>query len=192
MGKLGAKTRDATAAVIDIAAFDAGGDVVNGPEDLPDWEAIDWHDQEEQVQRLRQRIFKATQAEDHKQVRNLQKLMLRSRANTLVSVRRVSQHNTGRHTAGVDRQVAVTSPSRAALAMRLHHQAGLSHALPVRRVYIPKKRRETPTRDSSHRRPRPAATGAQRAGTRVGGTARPETVRVPAGPRMSRRDRDDP
>ncbi len=139
MGKLGATTRDATTAVIDIAAFDAGGDVVNGPEDLLDWEAIDWRDQEEQVQRLRQRIFKATQVGDHKQVRNLQKLMLRSRANTLVSVRRVSQHNTGRHTAGVDRQVALTSPSRAALAMRLHHQDGPSHALPVRRVYIPKK-----------------------------------------------------
>ena len=87
--------------------------MVNGPEDLPDWDAIDWRHQEEQVQRLRQRIFKATQAGDRKQVRNLQKLMLRSRANTLVSVRRVSQHNTGRHTPGVDRQVALTSADRA-------------------------------------------------------------------------------
>ena len=47
---------------------------VNGPEGAPDWDAIDWRDQEAQVQRLRQRIFKATQARDHKQVRNLQKL----------------------------------------------------------------------------------------------------------------------
>jgi len=83
--------------------------VVNGPEDLLDWDAIRWRRQEEKVQRLRQRIFKATQAGDLKRVRNLQKLMLRSRANAMVSVRRVTQRNRGRHTPGVDGQVAVTS-----------------------------------------------------------------------------------
>jgi hypothetical protein len=40
----------------------AHGDVANGPEDLTDWNAIAWRDQEAQAQRLRQRIFKATQA----------------------------------------------------------------------------------------------------------------------------------
>ncbi len=139
MDKLGARTRDVTTAVVDFTALGTGCDVVNGPEDLLDWEAVNWRAQEAQVQRLRQRIFKATQVGDRKQVRNLQKLMLSSRANTLVSVRRVSQHNAGRHTAGVDRQVALTSLARAGLAMLLHRQAGPSHALPVRRVYIPKK-----------------------------------------------------
>jgi RNA-directed DNA polymerase len=52
---------------------------VNGPEDVAtDWDAIDWRTQEEHVRRLRQRIFKATQDGDLKNVRNLQKLMLRS------------------------------------------------------------------------------------------------------------------
>ena len=37
-------------------------------------------------------IFTATQAGDLKKVRNLQKLMLRSRANALLSVRRVTEH----------------------------------------------------------------------------------------------------
>jgi RNA-directed DNA polymerase len=138
-GKLGATAQDATTMLVDIAALDAGGDVVNGPEDPIDWEAIDWRHQTDQVRRLRQRIFKATQAGDHKQVRNLQKLMLRSRANTLVSVRQVSQHNTGRRTAGVDGQVALTSQDRADLALLLHRQTGPGHALPVRRVWIPKK-----------------------------------------------------
>jgi RNA-directed DNA polymerase len=137
--KLGTTAQDATTVTADIAALDTGGDVVNGPEDPIDWEAIDWRHQAGQVQRLRQRIFKATQAGDHKQARNLQKLMLRSRANTLVSVRQVSQHNTGRRTAGVDGQVALTHEDRAGLAMLLHRQTGPSHALPVRRVYIPKK-----------------------------------------------------
>jgi RNA-directed DNA polymerase len=78
MGKLGAGSKDVTTAVINIAALDTGGDAVNGPEELLDWEAIDWRHQERQVQRLRQRIFKATQAGEYKQVRNLQKLMVRS------------------------------------------------------------------------------------------------------------------
>jgi RNA-directed DNA polymerase len=134
------------------AAMAVTTDKVNGPEDeVFDWQAIDWQAQEDNVRRLRQRIFKATQDGDLRRVRNLQKLMLRSRANTLVSVRQVSQRNTGRYTAGVDGQVALTSPERSDLAMLLHRRIGPSHALPVRRVYIPKKRRETPTRDTSHR-----------------------------------------
>ena len=85
MGKLGATPQDATTIMVDFAALDVGGDVVNGPEDLLDWDAIRWRRQEEKVQRLRQRIFKATQAGDLKRVRNLQKLMLRSRANGAVT-----------------------------------------------------------------------------------------------------------
>lgn len=73
---------------------------VNGPEgaDLA-WEAINWRTHETRVRRLRQRIFKATREEDWRQVRSLQKLMLRSWSNTLVSVRQVTQRNAGRRTA---------------------------------------------------------------------------------------------
>lgn len=114
-------------------------DRVNGPEDdALDWDAIDWRTHEANVRRLRQRIFKATRDGDLKQVRNLQRLMLRSRSNTLVSVRQVTQRNAGRKTAGVDGEVALTSPQRAALAEHLHRYASPGEALPVRRVYIPK------------------------------------------------------
>ena len=59
--------------------------VVNGPEDeLSGWHVVDWRAAEANVRRLRQRIFTASQAGDLKRVRNLQKLMLRSRSNTLV------------------------------------------------------------------------------------------------------------
>src|SRR5437879_4155882 len=139
MDKLGTTTQNATTVMVDIAALETGGGAANGPEDLIDWDAINWRHQETQVQRLRQRIFKAARVSDHKQVRNLQKLMVRSLANTLVSVRQVTERNTGRHTTGVDGQVALTPEARADLAMLLHRQAGLGHALPVRRVYIPKK-----------------------------------------------------
>ena len=76
---------------------------VNGPSGEPlDWQTIRWSSVEESVRRLRQRIFTASRAGDLKKVRNLQKLMLRSRANTLLSVRRVTEVNAGRMTAGVD------------------------------------------------------------------------------------------
>jgi RNA-directed DNA polymerase len=76
---------------------------VNGPEgETTDWDAIDWRTQEDNVRRLRQRIFAASRDGDLKRVRNLQKLMLRSRSNARVSVRRVTEINAGRKTAGVD------------------------------------------------------------------------------------------
>ena len=114
-------------------------DVVNGPrDDELDWDAIWWRSVEDDVGRLRRRIFKASQDGDLKRVRNLQKLMLRSRSNTLHSVRRVTQHNAGRKTAGIDGEVALTSPDRAALVVDLHRHTAPWRARPVKRVYIPK------------------------------------------------------
>ena len=46
----------------------------NGPEDaLLDWDAVDWRACEENVRRLRQRIFTATRAGELKRVRSLPK-----------------------------------------------------------------------------------------------------------------------
>src|SRR2546429_8831260 len=102
--------------------------MVNGPEDpsrmdvgAVEWDVIAWAATEREVRRLRQRIFKATRAGDWPTVRNLQKLMLRSRANTLVSVRQVTQRNTGRKTPGIDGEVALTSQARAEVSARVHH-----------------------------------------------------------------------
>ncbi|MEV4009847.1 group II intron reverse transcriptase/maturase [Nonomuraea angiospora] len=117
--------------------------MVNGPEDLlrldaEKWETIDWRAQEEQVRRLRRRIFKAVQEEDWPKARNLQKLMLRSRANTFMSVRQVTQRNAGRKTAGIDGEVALTSQARAEVAVRVHATIGSWKPHAVKRVHIPK------------------------------------------------------
>ena len=119
--------------------------MVNGPEDLPqpdldavDWDVIGWHAIEREVRRLRQRIFKAAQEGDLAKARSLQKLMLRSRSNTLLSVRQVTQRNAGRKTAGIDGEVALTSESRADVAVRVHQSIQAWKPLAVRRVYIPK------------------------------------------------------
>jgi len=112
----------------------------NGPEgELLGWDAVDWRACEETVRRLRQRIFTASQAGDLKRVRNLQKLVLRSRANTLLSVRRVTERNTGRETAGLDGEVVLTPKAKMDLACRVQRNAEPFKAHPVKRVYIPKK-----------------------------------------------------
>src|SRR6266550_6304448 len=124
---------------------------VNGPEGLPPfggdaWERTDWRHQEEQVRRLRGRIFKAVQEGEWPTARNVQKLALRSWANTLVSVRQVTQRNTGRKTAGIDGLVALTSQARAEMAVRVHATRGSHQPSPVRRVYIPKASDKTKMR----------------------------------------------
>ena len=84
LDKLDAMTTSTPAAAPALS----GVAVLNGPEDEPlDWLSIDWQTAEDDVRRLRQRIFTASQAVDLKRVRNLQKLMLRSRSNTLVQLR---------------------------------------------------------------------------------------------------------
>ena len=128
-GKLDAMLTDTTVDAV----------TVNGPEGvLPAWDAIDWQSCEEEVRRLRQRIFKAAQEQDWPKVRNLQRLMLRSRSNTLVSVRQVTQRNAGRKTAGIDGEVALTSSARGEVAVRVHRSASSWTPLAVKRVYIPK------------------------------------------------------
>jgi RNA-directed DNA polymerase len=122
---------------LDAATIMVG--VVNGPEDaILDWRAVDWRACEASVRRLRQRIFTASKAGDLKRVRSLQKLMLRSRANTLVCVRRVTERNAGRLTAGVDGEVVLTPEAKMKLVERVAHNAESFKAQPIRRVYIPK------------------------------------------------------
>src|SRR6266487_2026656 len=131
--KLDATTRLAVTGVAD------GRAVVNGPEgEPPDWDAADWRQAEEDVRRLRQRIFAASKAGDLKKVRNLQKLMLRSRASALLSVRRVTELNAGRLTAGVDGKVVMGSQPKAEWANWAQNRSRSWTPKPVRRVYVPK------------------------------------------------------
>jgi RNA-directed DNA polymerase len=113
-------------------------ETANGPEGGLEWDAVNWAAHEQNVARLRRRIFKAVRDGDWPKARSLQKLMLRSWSNTLVSVRQVAQRNTGRRTPGIDGETALSSPARMALAVRVHRTASSWQPVPVRRVHIPK------------------------------------------------------
>jgi RNA-directed DNA polymerase len=133
--------RDKLDATTMLAATEVTGGhgVVNGPEGgIFDWDGVDWRQVEEDVRRLRQRVFAASKAGDLKKVRNLQKLLLRSRSNALLSVRRVTERNAGRLTAGVDGTVVVGSQSKAEWADWAQNRSRSWTPKPVRRVYVPK------------------------------------------------------
>lgn len=114
-----------------------GDRTVNGAERYLDWNAVNWRRANQSVRNLRQRIFRAAAKGDLKMVRSLQKLMLRSHSNRLVSVRKVTQINTGKSTPGVDKLVVKTPEARAKLVKELSTLV-LWRANPTRRIYIPK------------------------------------------------------
>ncbi|MDE2811291.1 MAG: group II intron reverse transcriptase/maturase [Gemmatimonadota bacterium] len=102
-----------------------------------DWREIDWFQTTRAVKGIRQQIYRAAQNRDHKKLRSLQRLMLKSRANAELSVRQVTQINKGRKTPGVDGQVALTPDERTELIKDLL-QDQTWKTQPAKRVYIPK------------------------------------------------------
>ena len=109
----------------------------NGPEGHTDWQRVNWRKANRQVRNLRRRIFRATQQGDERKVASLQKLMLRSHANRLVAVRRVTQVNQGKRTPGVDKVLVKTPQARGKLVDELATYQPW-RARPTKRVYIPK------------------------------------------------------
>jgi len=91
------------------------------------------------VFRIQKRIYRASQRGNTRAVHTLQKLLMKSEAARLLAVRRVTQENQGKKTAGVDGVKAVKPKARLIMASQIHpkhwkHQ----HSRPVRRVWIPK------------------------------------------------------
>jgi len=104
------------------------------------WELINWMKVQKYVKKLRQRIFRAEQLGNKRKVRKLQRLMIKSKANLLLSIKRVTQINKGKKTAGIDGQTALTSSDRIELYNRLKgYDVKHMKPKPAKRVYIPKK-----------------------------------------------------
>lgn len=108
--------------------------------ELNSWHQVDWETVNTSVKNLRQRIYVASREGDRFKVKNLQKLILRSRANWLQAIRRVTQINRGRRTPGVDREI-VTTPEERLRLFKWLETITLNDWRPpaVQRVEIPKE-----------------------------------------------------
>jgi hypothetical protein len=104
-----------------------------------DWSGLPWQKLEQHVYRLQKRIYRASACGNQVVVHRLQQLLMRSRSAQLLAVRRVSQDNQGKKTAGMDGVKSLTPPERLTLAEAIHprHQKKRK-AKPLRRVWIPK------------------------------------------------------
>lgn len=100
-----------------------------------EWNAIPWRKLERKVFKLQKRIYKASQRGDVKMVRQLQKTLLHSWSAKCLAVRKVTQDNRGKKTAGVDGLKNLSPKARLILVKSL--KLG-SKAAPTRRVWIPK------------------------------------------------------
>ncbi len=100
------------------------------------WHQIPWKRAEKVVFSLQKRIYQASLRDDVKVVHRLQKLLLRSFYSKAIAVRRVSQDNQGKKTAGIDGVKSLTPKQRLEMVYSLVPLTG--KADPVRRVWIPK------------------------------------------------------
>jgi RNA-directed DNA polymerase len=98
---------------------DGTSDGIGVKEPTLEWADINWRLVKKNVKKLRQRIYRATQNGEWKKVKSLMKLMLRSYSNLLLSVRRVTQENQGKMTAGIDKQTALTPTERVKLVREM-------------------------------------------------------------------------
>ena len=102
---------------------------------MGEWRHLNWRKLERRVFKLQKRIYRASQRGDVKALRRLQKTLMKSWSARVLAVRRVSQDNQGKATAGVDGVKSLSPAARPKLVAFL--KLG-SKVKPTRRVWIPK------------------------------------------------------
>src|SRR5436309_13518863 len=103
------------------------------------WRTLPWRKLEQHVYRIQTRIFRAEQRGNERTAQKLQKLLTKSRAARLLAVRRVTQDNQGKKTAGVDGVKSVQPIGRFAMVEAIHPKRRAERRpQPLRRVWIPK------------------------------------------------------
>ncbi|MGK7881496.1 MAG: group II intron reverse transcriptase/maturase [Crocosphaera sp.] len=108
---------------------------MNTEKPMYEWNTLPWRKLEKIVFKLQSRIYRASQRGDVKTVHRLQKLLMSSWAAKCIAVRKVTQDNQGRSTAGIDGQKSLSPKDRMKLVKNLKITG---KAQPTRRVWIPK------------------------------------------------------
>lgn len=91
---------------------------------MQSWELINWKKIYAYVKKLRQRIFRAEQLGQKRKTRKLQRLMIKSKANLMLSIKRVTQINKGKQTAGM------------MVKRYLHQKIGLNYSIFLRSTIL--------------------------------------------------------
>ena len=99
------------------------------------WNTINWAKVQRKVFKLQKRIYQASLSGQNAKARKLQKLLVKSYYAKLLAVRRVTQDNQGKRTAGVDGIKSTTPKQRLELVENL---SKYQKAKPLRRKWIPK------------------------------------------------------
>ena len=108
--------------------------IVPGPESFV-WKDVNWKKVQLRLNNLQNKIFAAKKENNISRVRKLQKMILNSHDFKKLAVRKVSQLNRGKNTAGVDKVKKLNEKERVELTNNLNITG---KALPVRRVMVPK------------------------------------------------------
>lgn len=108
-------------------------DTVKSP--MYEWKNVPWRKIQRNVFKLQKRIYQASLKGDRRTIHRLQRLLMKSHGGRLLAVRRVTQDNQGKKTAGIDGVKSLTPKQRSILSRSLRVEG---KAQPVRRTYIPK------------------------------------------------------
>ncbi|MEL6384705.1 MAG: group II intron reverse transcriptase/maturase [Cyanobacteria bacterium J06626_18] len=100
-----------------------------------EWRTLPWRRIQGKVFKLQRRIYRASRRRQVKLVHKLQRLLAKSWYARLLAVRRVTQDNKGKRTAGIDGIKKLTPPQRLEMAQSL---TTFSKPRPLRRIWIPK------------------------------------------------------
>ena len=104
------------------------------------WKDINWKKVEKYVFKLQKLIYRASSRGEIRKMRKYQKLLTKSYYARLLAVRRVTQDNQGKKTAGIDGIKSLPPMQRFNLVEMLRSRH--LKASPTRRVWIPKPGRE--------------------------------------------------
>jgi RNA-directed DNA polymerase len=103
------------------------------------WKDLPWNKFQKDLFRLQKRVFKAVSAGNLQKARNLQKLILKSRAAKFLAIRQVTQLNQGKKTAGLDGKTALEFHERFELESTLGKNSQNWKHQKLREIPIPKK-----------------------------------------------------
>jgi RNA-directed DNA polymerase len=99
------------------------------------WRKVPWIKFNNQIRKIQERIYDASVRNDLKNVRTLQKVLVGLTSAKFIAVKRISQDNRGKRTAGVDGIASLTTTQRIDLVRELEIDG---KADSIRRVYIPR------------------------------------------------------